>query len=83
MEPPYQGFALRWANRRPFGAHIFDHGRGTKTGYMNSANVNDFLAAHTPCAGYIFISRQFLEEADCQPLLRNIPNPQENQDDPT
>jgi hypothetical protein len=33
--PPYQGFALRWVNRRPFGAHIFRHDRGTETGYMN------------------------------------------------
>ena len=23
--PPYQGFALRWANGRPFGAHIRRH----------------------------------------------------------
>jgi hypothetical protein len=33
--PPYQGFALRWVNRRPFGAHIFRHDRGTETGTMN------------------------------------------------
>ena len=33
--PLYQGFALRWANRRPFGVHILRHGCGTKTGYMN------------------------------------------------
>jgi hypothetical protein len=33
--PLYQGFALRWVNRRPFGAHIRRHGRGTETGYMN------------------------------------------------
>ncbi len=30
--PLYQGFALRWANRRPFGAHIRRHKRGTETG---------------------------------------------------
>ena len=28
--PLYQGFALRWANRRPFGAHIRRHERGKK-----------------------------------------------------
>jgi hypothetical protein len=33
--PPYQGFALRWVNRRPFGAHIFRHDCGTETGIMN------------------------------------------------
>jgi hypothetical protein len=33
--PPYQGFALRWVNRRPFGAHIFRYDWGTETGYMN------------------------------------------------
>ena len=31
MVPPYQGFALRWVNRRPFGAHIRRHERGTET----------------------------------------------------
>ncbi len=30
MGPLYQGFALRWANRRPFGAHIRRHERGTR-----------------------------------------------------
>ncbi len=30
----YQGFALRWVNRRPFGAHIRRHKRGTETGCM-------------------------------------------------
>ncbi len=35
MGPLYQGFALRWVNRRPFGAHIRRHERGTQTGYMN------------------------------------------------
>ncbi len=44
--PLYQGFALRWGNRRPFGAHIRRHGRGTEARYMNLAIVNDFLAAH-------------------------------------
>jgi hypothetical protein len=30
MGPLYQGFALRWANGRPFGAHIRRHERGTE-----------------------------------------------------
>ncbi len=30
----YQGFALRWVNRRPFGAPTRCHERGTETGYM-------------------------------------------------
>jgi hypothetical protein len=33
--PLYQGFALRWVNWRPFGAHTRLHGRGTETGTMN------------------------------------------------
>ena len=33
--PLYQGFALRWVNRRPFGARIRRHERGTETGSMN------------------------------------------------
>jgi hypothetical protein len=31
----YQGFALCWAKRRPFGARIRRHERGTETEDMN------------------------------------------------
>jgi hypothetical protein len=33
--PLYQGFALRWGNWRPFGAHIRRHECGTETGTLN------------------------------------------------
>jgi hypothetical protein len=38
--PLYQGFARRWVNRRPFGAHIFRHERGIETG--------DFISRQFP-----------------------------------
>jgi hypothetical protein len=40
--PLYQGFALRWMNRRPFGAPIHGHERGTETVYRSGPTAKRF-----------------------------------------